>query len=141
MSLLRSLSKSNPRDPTQKLHGPPKAHEPRTEDDIRVQPQSVQDDQSIWPSDDKTPASLANPPPVPKAHLHIEHLPVEILEQVASYLVGSLGAVSSTNVLRNWNEHMRHPRRKDAANLALVSRIWRGLIQERLYRHSKATPV
>lgn len=142
-SLLRSLSKSSPRNPSQKLHPPPKAQAPRTEDDIRVQPQSVQDDQSIWPSDETTHAPLAKVSSKPRSHLHLELLPAEVLETIAGYLVGRLGSTNtagtgSENIVRNWNEHMRHPRRRDAGNLALVSRTWRELIQERLYRHSKS---
>lgn len=140
--LLRSLSKSSPRDPSQKLHPPPKPQAPRTEDDIKVQPQSVQDDQSIWPADDTTHAPLAKVSSQPRLHLHLELLPVEVLETVAGYLVGRLGSTNAVGtgsevVIRNWNEHMRHPRRRDAGNLALVSRTWRELIQERLYRHSE----
>ena len=140
--LLRSLSKSSPRDPTQKLHPPPKPQAPRTEDDIKVQPQSVQDDQSIWPSDDTTHAPLVKASLRPRSHLHLELLPAEVLETIAGYLVGRLGSTNaagtgSENVVRNWNEHMRHPRRRDAGDLALVSRTWRELIQERLYRHSE----
>ena len=140
--LLRSLSKSSPRNPTQKLHPPPKTPTPRTEDDIKVQPQSVQDDQSIWPPDDTTCAPLVKASSRLRSHLHLELLPTEVLETIAGYLVGRLGSTSSArtgsaNVIRNWNEHMRHPRRRDAGDLALVSGTWRGLIQERLYRHSQ----
>lgn len=140
--LLRSLSKSSPRNPSQKLHLPPKAQAPRTEDDIKVQPQSVQDDQSIWPSDDTTHAPLAKVSSKPRSHLHLELLPAEVLETIAGYLVGRLGSTNaagtgSETLVRNWNEHMRHPRRRDAGNLALVSRTWRELIQERLYRHGE----
>ena len=137
--LLRSLSKSSPRDPTAKLHPPPKLPAPRTEDDIKVQPQSVQDDQSIWPSDDATSAPAANLSTHPQSYL--EDLPAEIQELIAGYVVGRLGSTNSgtggsEKVIKNWNEHMRHPRRRNVADLALVSPIWRNLIQERLYRHS-----
>lgn len=140
--LLRSLSKSSPRDPNQKLHPPPKPQAPRTEDDIKLQPLSAQNDQSIWPSDDTRHAPVVKPSSRLQSHLHLELLPAEVLETIAGYLVGRLGSTNaagtgSENVVRNWTEHMRHPRRKSAGDLALISRTWRELIQERLYRHSK----
>ena len=73
----------------------------------------------------------------------IEDLPLEIQEEIIDYTHGVLGSASCTKWrsgygLRNWSTLMRHPRRKHLSDLALVSRTWRILIQQRLYRHGKS---
>ena len=141
----RSLSKSTPRDPAIKFHSTPKTQPScRTEDDISVQPHSQLDDQSIWPPEDVSTNSAATLQPSQIPQTSIEDLPSEILELIVGYVVGHLGSASSVstgseNVVKNWNEIMRHPRRRNVADLALVSPTWRRLIQERLFRHSKDT--
>lgn len=113
----------------------------RPEDDILVQPLT----QSGYPD---TPR--ANNPPVlpllasnpsPKARTNgLNDLPIEIHDAIIDNLAGSLGSLHVANsrvITRNWSHAMRHPRRKQLSDLALVSRVWRPLIQERLYRHSE----
>ena len=69
----------------------------------------------------------------------LQDLPVEIQDRVLGHLVGHLGSTTSTSTQghgsRNWNIAMRHPRRAQVSELALVSHTWRLLIQQRLYRH------
>lgn len=140
----RSLTISTPRALTVKP--PPLKSRARnqTEDDISVQPLSQPDDQIIDTSDDPFLIPAAEPrkeSQCPRSHL--ENLPPEILESIVGHVVGHLGSISSDasnaqNSVRNWNAIMRHPRRKKVADLALVSYTWRRLIQERVYRHSKA---
>lgn len=114
------------------------------------------------PEDDISlrPVSVAGPPTIPQAENHLPtltpktprdthhptisftNLPLEILEEVVGFLLGDLGSTSLgtlgwTHGTRNWSSAMRHPRRKQLSDLALVSRSWRCLTQERLYRHSK----
>ena len=141
----RCLCRSTPRALTVK---PPPVLKTRfinqAEDDISVQSLSQADDQSIDTADDPflVPASKAgknSEPPKP----HVRDLPPEILEAIVGHVVGHLGSTLSDSSgfqhnVRNWNAIMRHPRRKNVANMALVSNIWRRLIQERIYRHSKA---
>jgi hypothetical protein len=72
----------------------------------------------------------------------IKHLPLEIQGLILDYLFGDIHAVTSTSasLLSGANclsSAMRHPRRKALTDLALVSRTWRELVQERIYRHSK----
>ena len=72
----------------------------------------------------------------------LNDLPLEIQEGIIDYTHGSLGSAVSDgpgagHAARNWSLAMRHPRRKQLSDLALVSRAWRKLVQERLYRHSK----
>jgi hypothetical protein len=68
-------------------------------------------------------------------------LPTEIHEGILDCLFGVRSSASSqsqdSRALRGWSTALRHPRRRELANLALVHGIWRHLIQERLYRHSK----
>ncbi len=140
----RSQCRSTPRALTVK---PPPASKPRfrnqTEDDISVQSLSQAGDQSIDTADDPFLIPALKPrkdSESPKSH--VQNLPPEILEGIFGHVVGHLGSTSSDlsgshNNVRNWNAIMRHPRRKNVADLALVSNTWRRLIQERVYRHSK----
>lgn len=70
-------------------------------------------------------------------------LPVEIHEAILDHLFGvrastSSGAAKGSQATRGWSNVLRHPRRKQLSNLGLVSPLWRRLVQERLYRHSKS---
>jgi len=72
----------------------------------------------------------------------VNHLPLEIQGLILDYLFGDIHAVnsSSTSLLSGANclsSAMRHPRRRALTDVALVSRTWRELVQERIYRHSK----
>ncbi len=139
----RSLAKSTPRALTVKPPPFRSRAKNQTEDDISVQPLSQPDDQILDTSEDPflIPApEPRKPSPSPKSHL--ENLPPEILEGIIGHVVGHLGSTTSDpsgsqHTIRNWNAIMRHPRRKKVADLALVSYVWRRLIQERVYRHSK----
>ena len=143
----RSLTKSTPRALTVKP--PPLKSRVRnqTEDDISVQSLSQPEDQIIDTSDDPFLIPAVPPrkaSPCPRSHL--ENLPPEILEGIVGHVVGHLGSTTSDpsgsqHAIRNWNAIMRHPRRRKVADLALVSRTWRRLIQERIYRHSKSYPM
>lgn len=73
------------------------------------------------------------------------NLPIEIHERILDYLFGFRNSASVTTkttsgrsqVLRNWSNELRHARRREVSDLALVSEQWRHLIQDRLYRHIK----
>lgn len=76
-----------------------------------------------------------------RPELRLEDLPYEIHEAILDHLFGvrasALSSATSANSgARTWNKALRHPRRKALSNLALVSPVWRPLIQERIYRHS-----
>lgn len=70
-------------------------------------------------------------------------LPVEIHECILDHLFGFRTAAAlrvipgRSKVLRGWGTALRHSRRREVSELALVSAPWRNLIQERLYRHLK----
>ncbi|KAG4436875.1 hypothetical protein IFR05_007638 [Cadophora sp. M221] len=71
-------------------------------------------------------------------------LPSEIHECILDHLFGVRASASSrtaaagnTKILRGWGTALRHSRRREVSELALVSKRWRALIQDRLYRHLK----
>ena len=144
----RSQCRSTPRALTAK---PPPVSRTRffrnqTEDDISVQSLSQTGDQSIDTTDDPVliPASKPRQDSEPPKS-HVQDLPPEILEAIVGHVVGHLCSTIANpsglqHNVRNWNAIMRHPRRKNVADLALVSDTWRRLIQERVYRHSEAAP-
>ena len=73
-------------------------------------------------------------------HPQLQDLPEEIQQGVLDILMGMLSSTSSSGLgrshgMRNWSNVMRHPRGRHHSDLALVSRTWRRMIQERLYRH------
>lgn len=73
----------------------------------------------------------------------LNDLPTEIHEQILDNLFGVRSSASSrttagkSKALRSWGTALRHSRRREVSELALVSDKWRGLIQDRLYRHLK----
>lgn len=72
----------------------------------------------------------------------LQTLPEEIQQCILDHLAGVLRptspSLSGKNPgMRNWNDALRHPRGRHLSHLALVSPIWRELVQERLYRHGK----
>lgn len=116
----------------------------RPEDDISVPPSS-QAESSL--AEDSTSRPAANTFTQAKhPNTTLDELPPEIQDAFIGHLSGSLhpaGSSSSfeTNGPRNWNMAMRHPRRKQLSDLALVTRVWRDLVQQRLYRHSKPAKI
>ena len=110
------------------------------EDDISLRPLFIPASPVISPH-------IPTLPPIPPLETHAHtisftELPSEISEEIVSFLVGDLGPTNTgisggNHGTRNWSIAMRHPRRKQLSDLALVSKSWRCLIQERLYRHSK----
>ncbi|KUJ18758.1 uncharacterized protein LY89DRAFT_582210 [Mollisia scopiformis] len=71
-------------------------------------------------------------------------LPTEIQESILDYLCGirlpaspRTTSAGKSKVLRGWGTALRHSRRREVSELARVSKLWRKLVQERLYRHLK----
>lgn len=74
----------------------------------------------------------------------LDVLPVEIQEAILDHLFGfrvSTTSISGMQISsmgsKSWSTAMRHSRRKELTELALVSSSWRDLVQQRLYRHIK----
>ena len=78
---------------------------------------------------------VPNDPPADTRKNRLSDLPIEIQEHIIDYLAGPLGSATSTSASRNWNHAMRHPRRRQLTQLALVSPAWREMIQGRVFRH------
>ena len=136
--IARSLSKSCLRDPSQKNPPPPRAQViDRAEDDISVQPKSQISDASVETVEE--PTLLPHDIPTQRSSSTVESLPAEIMEAIISHLGGHLGLHIPTSAKgRDWTNVLRHPRRKDITDLALVSPTFRRLVQERIFRHSKS---
>lgn len=87
--------------------------------------------------------SAALAPSPPRATTNINDLPAEIHECILDHLFGyrvsasSKSSLGMPSVTRSWGTALRHSRRRELSSLALVSSVWRVLIQERLYRHIK----
>ncbi|KAL1900428.1 hypothetical protein Cpir12675_000894 [Ceratocystis pirilliformis] len=70
-------------------------------------------------------------------------LPVEIHEEILDYVFGSQPAAQPclaggfNSIAASWNISTRRFTRRDISDLALVSRVWRDLVQSRIYRHIK----
>jgi len=77
------------------------------------------------------------PLPTEPARMSLNDLPAEIHECVLDHLFGFRVSTTSKSSIVRWGTALRHSRRKELSELALVSPVWRGLIQERLYRHIK----
>ena len=133
--MLRSFSKSCLRDPSQK-HPPPARAQviDRAEDDISVQTTAQTSTEHI----EETPL-VSQEPPSERSCPSIEQLPAEILESIVGHLGGQLGLTGAKHAsrYRDWTCILRHPRRKEITNLALISFTWRRLVQERIFRHSE----
>lgn len=76
--------------------------------------------------------------------LTIHALPAEIHECILDHLFGYRVSTTSPSSLsipsvnaRSWSTALRHSRRKELSNLALVTSLWRYLVQVRLFRHIK----
>ncbi|KAL1962223.1 hypothetical protein VTN77DRAFT_9879 [Rasamsonia byssochlamydoides] len=77
-----------------------------------------------------------------RSDLQFENLPIEIHEAILDHLFGErastqTSASSGKPSAQSWVKALRHPRRKALSNLALISRVWRPLVQDRIYRHIK----
>jgi hypothetical protein len=74
---------------------------------------------------------------------NLESLPTEIHEAILDHIFGyrvsatSVSLMKMAHVAGKWGVALRHARRRELSNLALVSTRWRGLVQQRLYRHIK----
>lgn len=84
--------------------------------------------------DAMTDASRATP---------FDELPTEVHEAILDHLFGycisptSSSAMRISSLTKCWSSALRHCRRRELADLALVNSVWRILVQQRLYRHIK----
>ncbi|KAG6245541.1 hypothetical protein E4U23_005295 [Claviceps purpurea] len=91
---------------------------------------------SLASDEDVTPTELSRP-------TKFDELPIEVHEAILDHLFGycisptSSSAMRVSNLTKSWSSALRHCRRRELADLALVNPIWRDLVQQRLYRHIK----
>lgn len=93
-----------------------------------------------WMMDLDTPDPAGLPssaPPASQLGVGLDDLPAEITECILDHLFGFRVSTQSKSSIMRWGTALRHPRRKELSEFALVSPTWRVLIQERLYRHIK----
>ncbi|EED19125.1 conserved hypothetical protein [Talaromyces stipitatus ATCC 10500] len=86
--------------------------------------------------------SITFPSHASQSAIQFNDLPFEIHEAILDHLFGertsgSVSSIPGRPDTRSWIRALRHPRRKTLSNLALISPIWRDLVQERIYRHIK----
>ncbi|KAL8864838.1 MAG: hypothetical protein Q9174_007198, partial [Haloplaca sp. 1 TL-2023] len=140
-------SQDNPTPKTPPILRKPSRIKHRPQDDIEVQSLQQGEDLLIDPIRQQYGTadlqSLSHLSVQTQTHaVHLSDLPVEVQEGIIDHLAGQLIGIASATAAtsrgpRNWSTAMRHPRRKQLSDLALVSKTWRNLIQERLYRHIK----
>ncbi|KAL1845839.1 hypothetical protein Plec18167_009257 [Paecilomyces lecythidis] len=87
-------------------------------------------------------APVEEPRSPQRFELRFENLPIEIHDAILDHLFGERASTLTTTTpgkssARSWSKALRHPRRKALSNLALISPVWRPLVQDRIYRHIK----
>ncbi len=103
----------------------------------------IDEDADSGPMDAEREHPVPFPAATPSPQLNLNHLPAEIHECILDHLFGyrvsaaSKSSLGMQSVTKSWGTALRHSRRKELSEMALVSRAWRTLIQERLYRHIK----
>ncbi|KAM5355222.1 hypothetical protein ACJ41O_001868 [Fusarium nematophilum] len=91
-----------------------------------------------------SPAALDSEPIfLPRPITDFDQLPIEVHEAILDHLFGyrvsatSRSSMAVSSITKSWGTALRHSRRRELTELALVSDIWRILVQQRLYRHVK----
>lgn len=97
------------------------------------------DDAPVVPPNNNKPTSSVS---LRSNSTRFDDLPIEIHEAILDHLFGERASTFTTAspgkaFARNWAKALRHPRRKVLSNLALISSVWRPLVQDRIYRHSQ----
>ncbi|KAG6005220.1 hypothetical protein E4U21_000349 [Claviceps maximensis] len=92
------------------------------------------------------PLSISNEDAISNHYSRVskfDDLPTEVHEAILDHLFGycisptSSSAMRISSLTRSWSSALRHCRRRELADLALVNPTWRVLVQQRLYRHIK----
>ncbi|PNP85731.1 hypothetical protein FNYG_00787 [Fusarium nygamai] len=80
---------------------------------------------------------------LPRPITDFNQLPIEVHEAILDHLFGyrvsatSRSSMAVSSITKSWGTALRHSRRRELTELALVSDVWRILVQQRLYRHIK----
>jgi hypothetical protein len=74
----------------------------------------------------------------PSSKMTFSGLPTEIHELILDHLFGTRASTANTSsTSRGWSTALRHSRRRQLSDVALISRSYRELIQGRLFKHSE----
>ncbi|KFA60849.1 hypothetical protein S40285_06197 [Stachybotrys chlorohalonatus IBT 40285] len=103
---------------------------------------SAEYDSDCEPFEDASVTLLGDSLKAPAPASDLGKLPIEVQEAILDHLLGYRVSATSSSAMRmskarSWSTALRHSRRRELTELALVSRTWRILIQQRLYRHIK----
>lgn len=78
---------------------------------------------------------------VPAMKMTFSGLPTEIHELILDHLFGvRASTANTTSSSRGWSTALRHSRRRQLSDVALISRSYRELVQGRLFKHSGCVP-
>lgn len=97
-------------------------------------------DASGWDRSSNEPIDATSGSPPAR---HFEELPTEVHEAILDHIFGYCVSATSRSTMRissltrGWSTALRHSRRRELTALALVNRVWRVLVQQRLFRHIK----
>ncbi|KAF5658491.1 hypothetical protein FHETE_9848 [Fusarium heterosporum] len=100
-------------------------------------------DSDDHPTADSTPFYDSEHVILPRPVTDFNQLPIEVHEAILDHLFGyrvsttSRSSMTVSNITKSWGTALRHSRRRELTKLALVSGVWRVLVQQRLYRHIK----
>lgn len=101
-------------------------------------PIPASEDQSHLPANVPTSTISA----LAQSAIQFVNLPVEIHEIILDHIFGKRASAGNHSAhgessAQNWSKALHHPRRKALSNLTLTCRVWTGLVQSRIYRHSE----
>lgn len=107
-----------------------------------VIPAKVEDDTSVDTEMDDAPTPPNELMSSCRSNIRFQDLPPEIHDAIIDHLFGERASTFTTSApgklsACSWSKAFRHPRRKALSNLALISPVWRPLVQSRIYRHIK----
>ncbi|KAK1247232.1 hypothetical protein MKX07_002141 [Trichoderma sp. CBMAI-0711] len=97
-------------------------------------------DGSGWDKSSTEPVDATSGRPLAR---HFDELPTEVHEAILDHIFGYCVSATSRSTMRissltrGWSTALRHSRRRELTALALVNRVWRILVQQRLFRHIK----
>jgi hypothetical protein len=74
----------------------------------------------------------------PSSRMTFSGLPTEIHELILDHLFGVRASTANTSsTSRGWSSALRHSRRRQLSDVALISRSYREFVQGRLFKHSE----
>ena len=114
--------------------------------------EALSNDKPIWPGNgtDQIQAlpirgkesKLSERSQSPSPKLTFSRLPTEIHELVLDHLFGvRASTANSASIHGGWSTALRHSRRRQLSDMALLNQEYRELVQGRLFKHSELLPA